>query len=46
MEGYVARTGNRWYDVIYEGIDPVTGKKRRSRHAAGTERADADLVCV
>ena len=26
MDGYVARKGNRWYAVIYEGLDPVTGR--------------------
>ena len=36
MKGYVARKGNRWYAVIYEGIDPMTGSERRSWHAAGT----------
>lgn len=46
MKGYVARKGNRWYAVIYEGIDPVTGKERRSWHAAGAERADADRLAA
>src|SRR5438105_1627884 len=44
MKGYVARKGNRWYAVIYEGIDPVTGHERRSWHPAGTERADAERL--
>jgi hypothetical protein len=26
MKGYVARKGNRWYAVIYEGTDPITGR--------------------
>jgi hypothetical protein len=30
MKGYVARKGNRWYAVIYEGTDPITGRERRS----------------
>jgi len=46
VKGYVARKGNRWYAVIYEGVDPVTGKERRSWHAAGTERADAERLAV
>ena len=25
MQGYVARKGDRYYAVIYEGIDPLTG---------------------
>lgn len=30
--------------MIYEGVDPATGKERRSWHAAGTERADAERL--
>ena len=41
MKGYVARKGNCWYAVVYEGVDPTSGRERRSWHAAGTERADA-----
>ena len=33
MKGYVAKKGNRWYAVIYQGIDPVTGRERRSWQA-------------
>jgi hypothetical protein len=44
MEGYVARKGDRWYAVIYEGLDPVTSKERRSWHAAGTSRDDAERL--
>jgi integrase len=29
MKGYVARKGDRWYAVVYEGLDPVTGRERR-----------------
>ena len=40
MKGYVARKGPRWYAVTYEGMDPVTGRERRSwhnlRHTHGT----------
>lgn len=46
MKGYVAKKGRRWYAVIYEGIDPVTGKEQRSWHAAGTERADAERLAA
>jgi integrase len=46
MKGYVRRKGDRWYAVIYEGIDPVTGKERRSWHAAGTERSDAERLAA
>lgn len=37
----MARKGDRWYAVIYEGLDPVTGRERRSWHAVGTSREDA-----
>jgi len=46
MKGYVRRKGDRWYAVIYEGVDPATGKERRSWHAAGTERADAERLAA
>src|SRR5207253_7660898 len=36
----------RSYAVIYEGIDPVTGRERRSWHPAGTERADAERLAA
>lgn len=42
MKGYVARKGDRWYAVIYEGLDPVTGRERRRWHPAGTSREDAE----
>jgi hypothetical protein len=41
VKGYVAKKGDRWYAVIYEGLDPVTGKERRSWHPAGASRKDA-----
>jgi hypothetical protein len=37
MQGYVARKGERYYAVIYEGIDPLTGRERRRWHPAGTD---------
>ncbi|MGQ0433139.1 MAG: hypothetical protein ACT452_12115 [Microthrixaceae bacterium] len=46
MKGYVATKGERWYAVIYEGLDPVTGRERRSWHPAGTERADAERLAA
>jgi hypothetical protein len=36
MRGYVACKGDRWYAVVYEGLDPVTGKEKRSWHPART----------
>ena len=32
--------------VIYEGLDPVTGKERRSWHPAGIDRADAERLAA
>jgi hypothetical protein len=26
MKGYITHKGNRWYAVIYEGLDPITGR--------------------
>ena len=46
MRGTVARKGDRWYAVIYDGIDPVTGKVRRRWVPAGTRRSDADKLVV
>jgi integrase len=46
MKGYVAKKGSRWYAVIYEGTDPVTGRERRSWHPAGTQRVDAERLAA
>ena len=31
MQGYVVAKGDRFYAVIYEGLDPITGRERRRR---------------
>lgn len=36
----------RYYAVIYEGLDPVTGKGIRKWHPAGTNRADAEKLAA
>ena len=46
MKGYVKKRGNRYYAVIYEGRDPVTGKEHRSWHPAGTDRAEAERLAA
>ena len=46
MKGYVRQRGDRYYAVIYEGRDPVTGKERRTWHPAGTDRAEAERLAV
>ncbi len=44
MQGYVVRKGGRFYAVIYEGIDPITGRERRRWHPAGTDRTAAEAI--
>ena len=44
MAGHLARKGNRWYAVVYEGTDPQTGRERRRWYPAGTDRADAERL--
>src|SRR5215207_1091868 len=42
MRGYVAQRRGRFYAVIYEGRDAVTGKELRHWHPARTDRAAAE----
>lgn len=44
MRGYVVERTGRFYAVIYEGRDPVSGRERRRWHAAGTDRAEAERL--
>ena len=44
MKGYVAKKGNQYYAVIYEGLDPVTGKEKRTWHPAGPDRSAAEKL--
>jgi integrase len=44
MRGSVAKKGTRWYAVIYDGVDPATGKYRRRWVPAGTRRGDAEKL--
>jgi hypothetical protein len=46
MNGYVAQRRSRFYAVIYEGRDPVTGKELRRWHPAGTDRAEAERLAA
>ena len=46
MQGYVARKGDRYYAVIYEGTDPITGRERRRWLPAGTDRNDAERLAA
>lgn len=44
MRGYLVRRHDRYYAVVYEGIDPLTRKERRTWRPAGTNRRDAERV--
>src|SRR5687768_10369673 len=46
VQGYVVTKGDRFYAVIYEGVDPITGRERRRWHAAGSDRASAERLGV
>jgi hypothetical protein len=46
MQGHVARKRGRYYAVIYEGLDPITGKEKRSWHPAGTDRGEAEALAA
>ena len=46
MNGYVAQRRGRFFAVIYEGREPVTGKERRTWHPAGTDRAEAEHLAA
>src|SRR5436190_2529495 len=46
MNGHVAKRRSRYYAVIYEGLDPVTGRERRRWHPAGTDRAQAQRLAA
>lgn len=44
MRGHLAKKGNRYYAVIYEGVDPATGKDTHRWHAAGDTKKAAEKV--
>lgn len=44
MRGHIAKKGNRYYAVIYEGLDPGSGKARHRWHAAGATRKEAERL--
>ena len=46
VKGYVAQRRGRFYAVIYEGLDPITGRERRRWHPAGTDRAEAERLAA
>ena len=44
MRGYVVKKGKQYYAVIYDGVDPNTGKERRRWHAGGPNKKDAERL--
>jgi hypothetical protein len=44
VQGYVVAKGRRFYAVVYDGIDPFTGRERRHWQAAGSDRRQAELL--
>ena len=44
MRGHIAKKGNSYYAVIYEGINPATGKPRHRWHRAGATKKEAERV--
>ncbi len=44
MRGYVVKKGKQYYAVIYEGVDPTTGKERRRWHPGGPLKRDAERL--
>jgi len=44
VRGHIAKKGNRYYVVIYEGPDLRSGKAHHRWHAAGATRKDAERL--
>lgn len=44
MRGSIQKKGNRWYAVVYDGVNPATGNYRRRWVPAGTRRGDAEKL--
>jgi hypothetical protein len=44
MRGHIAKKGKTYYVVIYEGINPSTGKPRHRWHRAGSTKKEAERV--
>jgi integrase len=44
MRGYTVKKGKQYYAVLYEGIDPATGKERRRWIPGGPKRGDAEKL--
>ena len=44
MRGHVAKKGNRYYAVVYEGTDTATGRQRHRWYPGGETRKEAERV--
>ena len=44
MRGHIAKKGNCYYAVVYEGVNPATGKDRHRWHRAGDTRKAAEKL--
>ncbi len=44
MRGSIQKKGKKWYAVVYDGVNPETGRYRRRWVPAGTRRGDAEKV--
>ena len=44
MRGHIAKKGQRYYAVVYEGINPATGRPRHRWHAGGSTRRGAERL--
>lgn len=44
MRGHIAKKGNRYYAVIYEGTDPVNGRERHRWYPGGGTRKEAERL--
>jgi integrase len=44
MRGYVVKKGKNYYAVVYDGVDPGTGKEKRKWVSAGPRRGDAEKL--
>ena len=44
MRGHIAKKGDRYYAVVYEGAHPGTGKDKYRWHAAGDTRRGAERL--
>ena len=44
MRGDVVKKGKQYYAVIYEGVDPTTGRERRRWHPGGPLKRDAERL--